>query len=66
MKAGDQPELLLQIGRSKVLAKGPDAINVVKWPLRFVITTIGFAILAMAALGYAYGAPVALHLARLF
>ena len=29
MKPGDQPELLLQIGKSKVLAKGIDAVDVV-------------------------------------
>jgi hypothetical protein len=66
MKRDDAPELLLQIGKSKVLAKGLDAINAVKWPLRFLIMTMGIAILALASFGYMYGVPMALRLAKLF
>jgi hypothetical protein len=66
MKPGQQPELLLQIGKSKILAKGPDAINAVKWPLRFLIVTMGLAVLGLVYAGSAYGMPAVLLLAKLF
>jgi hypothetical protein len=63
MKAGDQPELLLQIGKSKVLAKGLGAIDAVKWPLRFLIFSLALALLGLGTAGH-YGLPAALS--RLF
>lgn len=66
MKRDDAPELLMQFGKSKVLAKGLDAINAVKWPLRFVIFAIGCLVLALASTWYFYGIPAALRWAKLF
>ena len=66
MKRDDAPELLVQFGKSKILAKGLDAINAVKWPLRFVIFAVGCLLLSLAAIWYFYGIPAALRLAKLF
>ena len=61
MKRDDAPELLLQIGKSRLSAKGLDAINAVKWPLRFVIFAVGCMMLALAGTWYFYGVPAALR-----
>ncbi|WP_063682908.1 hypothetical protein [Bradyrhizobium stylosanthis] len=60
------PELLLQIGKSRVSAKGVDAINAVKWPLRFLIVTLGIAILGIVSLAYTSGAATVLRFVKLF
>lgn len=56
MKAGDQPELLLQLGKSKVLVKGLDAINAVKWPLRILIISLALSLLSLGTAAH-YGLP---------
>lgn len=63
MKTGGQPELTMQLGKSKLQAKGPEAINAVKWPLRFLILALGFVVLSLP--WFAFGGAVMARLARI-
>jgi hypothetical protein len=63
MKTGGQPELTMQLGKSKLQAKGPEAINAVKWPLRFFIFALGVVVLSL--LWFAYGGSAKLLLAKI-
>jgi hypothetical protein len=44
----DNDQLLMQVGKSKVQAKGAKALEVVKWPLRFFIFSLGCLVLCIA------------------
>lgn len=58
MKAGEQPEPLVQFCKSKVLVKGLDALNAMKWPLRILIVSLALALLGLTTAGQ-YGLPAA-------
>jgi len=57
MKRGDEPELLVQFGKLRVLAKGPDAIRAVKVPLRAILFALAIAIVGLTATLHLVGLP---------
>jgi hypothetical protein len=46
------PEIRFEWGRAKVLAKGCDAIQAIKWPLRAILCAVAFLILALSITGH--------------
>jgi hypothetical protein len=64
MKTGGRPELIMQLGKSKLQAKGSEAIAAVKWPLRFVIIAFGFVVMSLP--WFAFGSAARMLYARLF